>query len=286
MPYFDSHAHYSYTKFNQTFHYLSYKDGRYTVLGGSRDGIFTAMKEAGIEGFVDPAIDMDSNYRILDLCEKNKGFAYPAIGVHPQHVCGLAWKRRKELPALARREGVVAVGETGLDYHRAGALRQKSAQKRWFKYQIKLAHKLGLPLILHIRQDDGDALKILSRYRKKLHGAVFHCFTGDALSAAKYRVFDFYFGIGGALLQNDERAHALQSAVERIPLDRILLETDAPYMPPDCTGENGAQPSRRVRNTSLVLPAIADEIARIKHTDSETVVRITETNAKKLFRIG
>ena len=281
----DSHAHYSHKRFEQAFRYLRYTDGEYEITEGGREEIFENMKQSGINAFVEPAIDIDSNYILLDLYEQNKGFMYPAVGVHPTRTFLTKWKRRKELEKLVLREGVIAVGETGLDYHYARKDQHRLIQKMWFSYQLSLADKAGLPLILHIREADKDALKILKRNRKKIRDAVVHCYCKGADIAKEYLDLGFYFGIGGALLCGDESAAALNEAVKEIPIDRILLETDAPYVLPDCTDAEGNKPSRKVRNTSTVIIAAAEKIARIKGVTAAEVEAAAEENTRRLFHI-
>ncbi len=280
----DSHAHYTHKRFEQSFRYLRCTDG-YEIVEGTRDGIFEEMKNAGITGFVEPAIDMDSNYRLLGFYEQNRDFMFPAVGVHPTRTFLTKWRRRKELDQLVKHEGVVAVGETGLDYHYPRKDQHRLIQKLWFAYQIKLAYKNGLPLILHIRSADRDGLRFLSRYRGKLVGGAVHCFNGDAEDAKKYLPFGLYFGIGASLLGSDETARRLAEAVTVIPLEKILLETDAPYVLPRIDGKAGEQLTKNTRNTSTVIIAVAEEIAKIKGLGAEEVASVSEENTRKLFGI-
>ena len=279
----DSHAHYTHKNFSNMYRYLSYKDGKYFSKEGKLDDIFAEMKENGITAFVEPAIDIDSNYKIMDLYEKNKGFMYPVVGVHPTRAYKAPWERRLELIELAKNDSVVAIGETGLDYHYAKKDQHRREQKKWFVYQIELAYQYKLPLVLHIRMADKAALRILRRHRKKIVGGVVHCFYGNAKIAKKYAKLGFYFGIGGSLLQNNDRGASLQKSITRIPLDRILLETDAPFVFPCETDEAGTKLTQAIRNTSISIIPVAEEIARIKGITVEDIIKATENNTEKLF---
>ena len=281
---FDSHAHYSHFKFEQSFRFLSYTGGAYHIVEGDRNEIFDEMKSSGIEGFIEPAIGIDSNYKILDLYRDNKGFMYPAVGVHPTRTFLAEWKRRGELDTLACEEGVVAIGETGLDYHYPRLQQHRRCQKRWFRYQIDLAFRNGLPLTLHIRKAYPAAVKILNKNRNKIVGGVVHCFCGTPKEAEQYLNLGLYFGIGGALLHNDDNSRGLKEAVKTIPLERILLETDSPYVLPD-TSDDGVKTSRKTRNTSTVILAVAEEIAKIKGIDVSAVLEETDKNTKEVFGI-
>ena len=282
----DSHAHYSFYKFDNTFRYLKYENGVYVIEEGVRNALLADLRSSGIEAFVEPAIGIDSNRILLEMYKNNKGFMYPAVGVHPTRTYAAKWSRRKELIDLSREEGVVAIGETGLDYHYPRKSQHRILQKMWFIYQLKLAHKTALPLILHIRKASKDAIRILKRYRNKLHGGVVHCFCDDLKTAESYLDLGLYIGIGGAVLQPEEKCSGLKDAVKHIPLERILIETDAPYVLPDCVDSDGNKPTKSIRNSSTVIFAVAEEIARIKEIDVETVRETADENARKLFGIG
>ena len=209
-----------------------------------------------------------------------------AVGVHPTCVYATKWKDRKQLETFVKEEGVVAVGEAGLDFHYARKDQHRFWQKRWFIYQIKLAYEHKFPLVLHIRRADKAGMRILKRYKDKLVGGVLHCFNSGADVARQGVELGLYFGIGGALIGPDEeRSARLREALTVIPLERILLETDAPFVLPQCLDQTGAPVSPKVRNASTVILAVAEEIARIKGVDLSTVQEVTTENAKKLFGI-
>lgn len=279
----DSHAHYSHAKFDGNYRYLTVREGEIEIAEGNRDAIFEGMKRAGFTAYVEPAIGIESNRRVLDLCHTLGDFAHPAVGVHPTRTHLAKWADRHSLDDYARERGVVAIGETGLDYHYARLRQHRHTQKKWFRYQLDLSSRCGLPLILHVRQADRAAVKILRRHRDALVGGVVHCYYGDWSTAEQYLDLGLYIGIGGGLLQTSQRAEALRKAVERIPLNRILLETDAPYVLPDRTDVCAEPIPKKVRNTSLLIPLVAREIAHIKGFSIEDVIATTTENAKRLF---
>ena len=281
----DSHAHYTHKKFKEGYRFLTYENDRYTVVNGRRDEIFKRMRNCGITAFIEPAIEMESNERIMDEYEKYKGFMYPAVGLHPLRAFKTKYKMRKELEMWAKKDGVVAIGEAGLDYHNNRKTQHRFKQKLWFRYQMKLAEKLRLPLILHIRAADKYAIRMLKRRAKKLYGGVVHCFSGDAETAKTYIGMGFHIGVGGMLFKDGKFLPAFKEAIKIIPLDRILLETDAPYVLPDVRDENGKLYDEKIRNTSMIIIAVAQEIARIKGMTADDVLTATEQNAKTLFKI-
>lgn len=293
----DSHAHISMYKFESTFPYLAVDaDGKCIRAEGDRDLMIAQMKEIGIVHVIEPAISCRSNDRLLELAAQHPGFIHPAVGVHPRYVYGdsphadaptraALQHDRNVITDASALENIVAIGETGLDYHYRWDRRFKRTQKRWFKYQIKLAEKRDLPLILHIRDADKDAIKILTRCRKKLRGGVVHCFCGDAETAGKYLDLGFHLGIGGALLQDEERSAPLREAVKAAPLDRILVETDAPYVLPGKAHFAEDIKRKKLRNTPLLLPLVIREIAKIKGITAEAVEQVVYENTVKLFRL-
>lgn len=282
----DSHAHYSYYKFESEFSYLGYKDGEYYSSICKRDELFDMMKAAGIGLFIEPAIDLHSNYLILDLCKRYPGYIYPSVGIHPTRTFKVSFKMRKELSRIAEENQIVAIGETGLDYHYERKEQHRLRQYFWFIYQIKLADRLKLPLVLHVRMADKHALKILNHYKDRLHGGVVHCFNGDLDTAMEYINLGFHIGIGGSLLQNNERTEGLCEAVANMPEDRILIETDSPYVLPDMGERFTKKKLRKLTNTSLILPAVIKRIAELRNQTPEYIEALTEKNTRLLFGIN
>ena len=151
-------------------------------------------------------------------------------------------------------------------------------------YQIKLAHKRNLPLILHIRSADDEALKILKKYRKKLHGGVAHCFSGNSATAQAYIELGFALGIGGMLLTAGERGETLRKTVREVPLSSLLVETDAPYVLPDIGPLICSRSQRKkLLNSSLILPEVVREIARIKELSADATEQVIYQNTVRVF---
>ena len=279
----DSHAHYASRSFEQTLRYLGWNGEGYTMEEGGREQILEAMAAAGIGCSIEPGVDMASNGEILRLCAKYPGRIFPAIGVHPTRAIHTRWADRKKLWQLTAADGVVAIGETGLDYHYERKEQHRLKQHLWFFYQLGLARKRKKPVIYHVRDAHSDALRILKRHPARKLGGVIHCFTGTRQDAESYVALGLHIGIGGAILQQPERSESLWEAVKAIPLDRILVETDAPFVLPYCKDAFKPKQVRRTRNTSLVLPAVIGKIAQLKGVSYEEVEIVTARNAIRLF---
>ena len=268
---FDAHAHYDDEKFDT-----------------DRDEIISSLPDKGIFAVVNNGVDIETSLKSIEFAEKYP-FFYSAIGIHPQSVTDIDISRLEEymaqIASLLDNDKVVAIGETGLDYHLARNEQHRIRQKMWFIYQLKLAHRKKLPVILHIREADNDAIRILKKYKYCLHGGVCHCFNGSAKTADIYTNLGIKLGIGGSLLMNTSKTNDLEQAIIRTSMYNILLETDGPYVKPECPDLN-LKKLIKARNTSLILPAVAKRIAELKMTSVEEVMRITSENAVKLFNIG
>ena len=282
----ESHAHYSHQKFGNKYPYLSYDraSDEYTVEMANRPTLFQALRQQGI-AIVEPAIEIASNQRLLDLAAANPGWIFPAVGLHPTRTPNEKWSDRRILNELSKRPEVVAIGEAGMDYHYPRKDQHRLCQLRWYVFQILLAHRRRLPLILHIRMADRAALPILQLLKPLLHGGVVHCFSGDMKTAQAYMKLGFHLGIGGTLLQYGKAGETVRETVKRVPLNRILLETDAPYIHPTCDAVPSGKKRSKIRNTSMILPAVARRIAEIKGIDVGEVERQTTENAVSLFRL-
>lgn len=244
------------------------------------------MKSRGISCCIEPAIDVDSNELLLNLSKGCDGFIYPAVGNHPTRCINSKLRDFKRVKKFSEGDGIIAIGETGLDYHYERKDQHRLKQKIWFQWQINLADKLGLPLILHIRQADEDAVKILRKNQKKLHGGVCHCFCGGADIARIYtEEFGLCLGIGGTLLMKPKYRRQLEETVIATPIEYLLLETDGPYVKPERPDAVTGKKWTKARNTSLILPAVAEKIAYLKGISVEEVLRITEENTKRVFKI-
>ena len=279
----DSHAHYASPSFDGSARYLGWNGEGYTMEEGDREQILEAMAAAGICCSVEPGVNLASNEEILRLCARYPGRIFPAIGVHPTRAIHTRWADRKKLWQLTTADGVVAIGETGLDYHYERKEQHRLKQYLWFFYQLGLARKRKKPVIYHVRDAHSDVLRILKRHPARKLGGVIHCFTGTRQDAESYVALGLHIGIGGAILQQPERSESLWEAVKAIPLDRILVETDAPFVLPYCKDVFKPKQVRRTRNTSLVLPAVIGKIAQLKGVSHEEVEIVTARNAIRLF---
>ncbi len=276
----DSHAHYAHGSFSGTFRYLSWEDN-WTQKEGTLEDLLGQMEEQGITMSVEPGISLDFNERILEMAAKYPGRIFPAVGCHPTRCIHEKWSDRKRLDEYCNAPGIVAIGETGLDYHHPRREQQRLKQYLWFLYQLRLARKRKLPLILHIRDADWDAIRVLKLYAPKYGGVVHCCGEGwDIIS--EYLKLGLYIGVGGVLL-NPARNEKLREAVKRMPLESILVETDSPYVLPYCKDVLPPKQVRRMRNSSLILPRVIAEIALLQGRTPEEVERVTTENAIRLY---
>lgn len=250
---FESHAHYDDDAFDE-----------------DRDELLTSLREHGIDKVINVGASLDSCKITLQLMEQYP-FVYGAMGVHPGETGELNEDNFRWLREQCATDKVVAVGEIGLDYHWKDP--EVSVQKLWFERQMELAREVALPVIIHSREAARDTLDMMQALHAGEIGGVVHCFSYTKEIAREYLQMDYYFGIGGVITFHN--AKKLREAVEYIPMDKILLETDSPYLAPE--------PNRGKRNSSLNLPCVAREIAAIKGISYEDVVRITEENAERLF---
>jgi TatD DNase family protein len=279
----DSHAHYAHPRFDTETPCLGRENQEWSIFRAQREELLQELRRQGIAGVVEPSIGFDAIGGQLALAEAQRPFFHAAVGVHPTRCIHTPWKNRREVSRLAENTPLVAIGEAGLDYHHPRRDQHRLRQKRWFIYQIKLADELGLPLILHIRAADEDGLRILNRYRNRLHGGVAHCFVGDYRTAERYIALGLTIGIGGKLLCDDEEGRTLCETVRRVPLSAILVETDAPYVLPDL-GDTpcGKHQRRKLCNTSLILPAVIRRIAELR---GEPCGEVEETIFQNTLRV-
>ena len=278
----DSHAHYAHASFSGNFRYLSWEDN-WTLKEGTLEALLEQMQERGIAISVEPGISLDFNEKILALAQRYPGRIFPAVGCHPTRCIYEKWSDRKRLEDYCTRPGVVALGETGLDNHHPREEQRRFKQFLWFLYQLRLARKHRLPLILHIRDADADAIRVLKVFKPK-YGGVVHCCGEGWEYISEYLKLGLHIGIGGVLL-NPARNERLKAAVPMIPLERIVIETDSPYVLPACKDVLPPKLVRRARNSSLILPRVIDEIARLKGVSLEEVEHMTARNAIDLYRL-
>ena len=281
----DSHAHYNNNAYKKPFRYLSYDKDGYALKDGDRDQVFQELLEANIPYSIEPGVSLQSCEEVLQLCAEYPGRILPAIGIHPTRSIYEKWSDRHKLDAYAIMPSVIAIGEIGLDYHYKREEQHRLKQHIWFVYQLNLAWKMKLPVILHVRDAHEDALRILRWHPARKLGGVIHCFYGPKEIAEQYLKLGYHIGIGGSVLQLEERAKNLWEAIPQIPLDRIMVETDAPFVLPYCKDVIQPKLLRRARNTSLILPAVINKIAELKGISAEEVEQTTTENVIRLFNL-
>ena len=234
--------------------------------------VIERAKEAGASKLLIPAIDLKSMDTVLDTCNKYKGYAYPMVGLHPEEVKADYKEALAELHKYLERDNeFIAIGEIGLDYYWSREF--ENEQLDAFETQIKWSVETGLPVSIHCRKAQNEMIKILKKYKNDLPGGVFHCFTGNEIEAAELLDFDkFVLGIGGVI--TFKKSH-LPEVIKTIPLERIVLETDAPYMAP--------APMRGTRNESSYIPYIIEKISLALGITMDEVARQTTENAERVF---
>ena len=210
--YVDSHIHLTHSLFEGKVPCIVSEEQKERIVSMDRKKIIEECRNNGIVFCIEPGIDFESNYKILEAANEDPDFIFPVLGVHPTRAPQTKWNKRLELKNLTLNEKVIAVGELGLDYHYERMKQHRFRQKRWFRFQLKLAEERRLPIVLHIRQADGDAIKILRKHKKKLNGGVCHCFNqGIDIAKVYTEEFGFMLGIGRTLLQ--ENCKELDQAV-------------------------------------------------------------------------
>ena len=281
----DSHAHYNNNAYKKPFRYLAYGDDGYALKEGDRDQLFQELLKNNIPYSIEPGVSLESCKEVLELTAEYPERIFPAVGFHPTRSIFEKWSDRKMLEKYASSPNVIAIGEIGLDYHYKREEQHRLKQYLWFIYQLNLAWKMKLPVILHVRDAHEDALRILKIHPARKLGGVIHCFYGSKEIAEQYLKLGYHIGIGGSVLQLEERAKDLWKAIPLIPLDRILVETDAPFILPYCKDVIQPKPLRRARNTSLILPAVIKKIAELKGISADEVEKATAENVVRLFRL-
>lgn len=250
---FDTHAHYDDEAFEE-----------------DREELLLSLSAQGIEKVINIGASLQSTKTTVELAQRYP-FLYAAVGVHPEGVTELSEESMDWLKELCKLEKTVAVGEIGLDYYWDEP--ERDLQKQWFRRQLQLAKEVKLPVVIHSREAAKDTIDIMKEEHSEEIGGVIHCYSYTKESAKIFLDMGFFFGIGGVL--TFKNAKKLKEAVEYIPMDRILLETDCPYLAP--------VPYRGKRNSSLYLPYVVEELAAIKGISREEVERITTENAHRVF---
>lgn len=274
---FDSHAHYDDKQFAE-----------------DRVGLLSSMGEHNIGKIVNVGASIESSKHSMMLAEKYD-FIYAAIGVHPSDISCLSTRSFAWLKKAAGHEKVVAIGEIGLDYYWDKEEEVQEQQKMWFRRQLALAREVELPVIIHSRDAAADTMEIIkedAENRKRKSGSitdpdgrdqepvpvpgVIHCFSYSKEQAMEYVKMGYYIGVGGVV--TFKNAKKLKEVVTEVPPEKIVIETDCPYLAPE--------PNRGKRNSSLYLPYVIEEIARIKDISPREVEEITFSNAEKLYGIS
>ncbi|AVN58659.1 hydrolase TatD [Mesoplasma florum] len=230
-----------------------------------------------VEGFLCASFDINSSKKAVELSKKYKGIVFAGIAIHPNDVSKNNFSVMEELDELAKEAGVIAIGETGLDYFYTKE--DAELQKTFFKKHIELAKKHNKALQIHIRDHVNvfeaydDVIEILKEY--SLEKVIVHCFSANSIYAQKFLDLGCYINIGGAV--TFKNAKVLQEAVEIIPLEKMLVETDAPYLTP--------HPHRGQLNEAKFINLTVEKIAEIKNVTKEEVIKLTTSNAKLIFNI-
>lgn len=254
---FDTHAHYDDEKFDE-----------------DREQVLMGLASEGISTVVNVGASVRGCYASVEL-SKEYDFVYAAVGVHPDNAKDLDEKVFEDISTLCDDEKCVAVGEIGLDYYWDST--DPGTQKKWFVRQLELAKMKNKPIIIHSRDACEDTMEILKEFHKNPHPqVVIHCFSYSPEIGREYIKMGFYIGVGGVVTFTNGKK--LQQTVAETPIEKILLETDCPYLSP--------VPFRGKRNSSANLKYVVDKIAEIKGLTADEVIRITEENARRFYGIS
>jgi len=250
----DSHCHIDFKDFN-----------------ANRAEIIAAAVEAGVHTLINIGVDLTTSQNSVQLAREHE-MIYAAVGVHPHDAITLDNACLEQIRQLAGDEKVVAIGEIGLDYYRD--LSPRDVQKETFHKQMQLAVELNLPVVIHTREAFEDTLRIVSEYSDKLPGGVFHCFPGDVDDA--YRMIDlgFVLGVGGYVTY---KGKSMAQVATEVPLNKIILETDSPYLAP--------MPYRGKTNQPAYVKFVCDKVAELRGVSSQEVEKITDRTCQKQFRL-
>lgn len=251
---FDSHAHYDDEAFNE-----------------DREEVIKEIKNAGVEGVLNCGSSLEAARSSFELSMKYE-FIYAAVGIHPEYADQVNEKAIDELREMAKNSKVRAIGEIGLDYYYEENP-EREVQRKAFREQMKLAEELDLPVVIHDRDAHEDTLNIMKEFPKV--GGVVHCFSGSVEFARECLKLGYYIGFTGVV--TFKNAKKLIEVAKEVPRDRMLVETDCPYMAPT--------PFRGKRNKSDYIKYIAEKLAEIKEITSDELLNDTNNNAKRLLRL-
>ena len=259
MKYIDTHTHIDGTEFD-----------------ADRAEVISRAKAAGVTKMFVPAIDLKSVDTVLRVCRDNSGFAYPMIGLHPEEVKE-DWQEQLHAmrQMLQDSHPFIAIGEVGLDYYWSREYADEQLES--FEEQVKWSIETRLPLMIHCRKAQNEMVALLRKYKDLLPGGVFHCFTGNAHEAEELMTFPrFVLGIGG--VSTFKSSHLREDLPAVVPLDRIVLETDSPYMAP--------VPLRGQRNESAFLPHVIKTLAASYGVSEDEVAQTTTRTALAVFPLA
>ncbi len=241
--------------------------------------VIARAREAGVTKIFVPAIDLPSSLAIPKLCQQHPGYLFPMVGLHPEEVKAdwrdVLEKIKTTLSFPKGGDGLpLAIGEVGLDFYWSREF--EAEQLLAFEEQVKWSVETRLPLMIHCRKAQNEMVKILRRYENDLPGGVFHCFTGNQIEARELLSFDrFVLGIGGVL--TFKKSHLPEDLPAAVPLERIVLETDSPYMAP--------VPNRGKRNEPTFVALVMQRLAEAYGVTPEEVERKTDENVKRVFGV-
>lgn len=252
----DSHTHIDTSRFN-----------------ADREHVIQAAVAGGVTRMVDPGCDLASSLAAIELAKAHPGVVFAGVGVHPHDATTYNDEVGLRFRQLASDPVVVAIGEFGLDYFRM--LSPREVQREVFCAHLELARASDLPCIIHVRDSHDDVIELLRAYGQGLRG-VFHCFSGDVAQAEECLAFEgFMISFAGPLTR---AGNALPEVARVAPLDRVLVETDSPYLVP--------QPLRAKRNEPLFVKHVAEKLAAIRGMALEEIAHVTTANAVRLFGLG
>ena len=277
----DTHAHLDGVEFND-----------------DREAVMQRAREAGITKILVPAIDLTTSRQILTLCRQHQGFLYPMVGLHPEEVhndweeqlgairqllpqvplpsTGTSPSAGNDCPSSAspQEPAIIAIGEVGLDYYWSREFERE--QLMAFEEQVKWSVESRLPLMIHCRKAQNEMVSLLKHYKDELPSGVFHCFTGNEHEAEELLQFpQFVLGIGGVL--TFKKSHLPEVLPQVVPLERIVLETDAPYMAP--------VPMRGKRNESAYVRHVLQRLAEAYDVSEDHLEQVTDQNVRRIFKI-
>ena len=236
------------------------------------DEVIEAAKKTGVKKFLVVGYDKASSLLAVDIANRYEE-CYAAVGFHPTEIEGVTEEDYQEVVSLLSNKKVVAIGEIGLDYHWPEP--GKEVQQKWFRRQLELAREIGLPVVIHSRDAANDTMAILEEEEAGEIGGVMHCYSYTKELAERVLRMGLYIGVGGVL--TFKNARKLVETVEATPLDRIVIETDSPYLAPE--------PNRGKRNNSANLRYVVAKLAEIKGITPEEAAEATYENAMRMYRI-